>query len=303
MNRQRGAAVIFAMLIAALAAAVVAGLLWRQELWRRQFELAEGRVQSRTLALAGVRWAMLILQEDARSSSIDHLGEPWALRLPPTPLENGEVSGYIADQQGLFNLNDLVRDGVAYPAARTRFLRLLEELKLPAELADTLTDWLDADRIPISAAGAEDDYYGSLAPPRVAANQPLLRSEELMQVRGFTPAVFARLAPYVTALPQAGLEINVNTASGAVLAAWVEGLSLNQANALATPSRRFRNAGEFRNALPRGVTPPPDYLLGSGSRYFEIAVRARQGDAQAVARALVRREGVQSPAVVWQVVE
>lgn len=303
MIRQRGAAVVFAMLIAALAAAVVAGLVWRQELWRRQFELAAARVEARTLALAGVRWAMLILQEDARTSSIDHLGEPWALRLPSTPLENGEVSGYIADQQGLFNLNDLVRDGVAYPAARARFLRLLAALRLPAELADTLTDWLDADRLPVSPSGAEDEYYATLTPARLAANQPLTRVEELMQVKGFNAAIVASLAPYVTALPQSGLALNVNTAPGAVLAASIEGLALDQANALATPSRRYRNAGEFRNALPTGVVPPPDYLLDSSSRYFEIAVRARQSDASAVARALVRRDGTTLPRAIWQIVE
>src|SRR5437867_1236850 len=101
-----GAALVIAMLIAALAAAIVAGLLWQQQLWLRQHTLTADQAQARTLALAGVNWARAILQDDARSSSTDHLGEFWAIRLPTTPLENGEIAGYISDQQALLNVNN-----------------------------------------------------------------------------------------------------------------------------------------------------------------------------------------------------
>ena len=95
----RGAALLVAMLIAALAAVVVAGLLWQQQVWLRQHMLAADQAQARTLALAGVNWARAILQEDARTSSIDHLAENWAIHLPTTPLENGEISGYITEDR------------------------------------------------------------------------------------------------------------------------------------------------------------------------------------------------------------
>lgn len=302
-KHQRGAAVVFAILIAALAAATVAGLIWRQQVWLRQFELSAARTQARTMAGAGVRWAALILQDDARQSAIDHLGEPWALRLPPTPLENGEVSGYIADQQGLYNLNDLVRNGAVAADAEQRFRRLLQLLQLPVDLADSLIDWLDSNTVPHGSAGAEDAYYRGLPQSRLPANAPLLRVEELAQVRGFGREEILRLRPYVTALPPTSQTLNVNTAPGVMLAAAIQGLPLDQANALASASRRHANVGVFRNTLPTGVIPPSDSQMSVSSQYFEIVVEARQGEARARARALVHRAPLGAPQIVWQVFE
>ena len=50
--------------------------------------------------MAGVQWARQILDDDGRRSEIDHLGEPWALALPPIPMEDGEIRGAIVDAQG-----------------------------------------------------------------------------------------------------------------------------------------------------------------------------------------------------------
>ncbi len=302
-KRTRGAAVVFAMLIAALAAATAAGLMWRQQLWLRQFELAAARTQARTMAGAGVRWAMLILQDDGRSSAIDHLAEPWAMRLPPTPLENGEVSGYIADQQGLYNLNDLVRNGAVAADAERRFRRLLQTIQLPVDLADSLIDWLDSNSAPHGRSGAEDAYYRALPQPRLAGNAPAVRVEELLHVRGFDRDAVARLRPYVTTLPQSGLALNVNTAPAPVLAGAIEGLDLGEASRLAQVPRRHPNIGAFRDTLPPGVIPPGETQMGVSSQFFEIVVEARQGEARAVARALVQRVPANAPQIVWQVFE
>ena len=115
-----GAALVLAMLLAALASSIVAGLLWHQQLWLRQYDFQHDQSQAQSLARSGIDWARLILQEDARSSSIDHFGEQWAIRLPATPLENGEIGGEITDQQGLFDVNALVREGTAQTEALAR---------------------------------------------------------------------------------------------------------------------------------------------------------------------------------------
>src|SRR6267142_856169 len=66
-----------------------------------------------------------VLSDDRRLSNVDHSKEPWALRLPPMPVDNGELAGYIEDQQGAFNLNNLVRNGAVSPAQVAHFGRLL----------------------------------------------------------------------------------------------------------------------------------------------------------------------------------
>ncbi len=88
------------MLLAALAAAIAATVFADQQRWSRTVVHRRDQVQAQALAMAGVQWARQILYDDARRSAIDHLGEPWALTLPPIPLENGEIRGAISRRTG-----------------------------------------------------------------------------------------------------------------------------------------------------------------------------------------------------------
>jgi hypothetical protein len=123
MSRMRGAAIILAMLIAALAAAVAATVLAEQQRWSRTVMHRRDQVQAQALAMAGVQWARQILEEDGRRPEIDHLGEPWALTLPPIPMEDGEIRGAIVDAQGRLNVNVLGLAEAASPE-RTRLAAL-----------------------------------------------------------------------------------------------------------------------------------------------------------------------------------
>ena len=154
--KQSGAALVIAMLLAAIVTSIVAGLLWHQQLWLRQYDFQRDQAQAHSLARSGITWARLILSEDARATSNDHFGEQWAIRLPATPLENGEIGGAIIDQQGLLNVNAIVKGGIAQPDALVRYARLLSLLGLPATLAPALADWLDANGEVTPGGGAEE---------------------------------------------------------------------------------------------------------------------------------------------------
>jgi len=303
--RQGGAALIVAMLLAAIAASVVAGLLWHQQLWLRQYDYQRDQAQAASLARSGIDWARLILQEDARSSRTDHFGEQWAIRLPLTPLDNGEIGGEITDQQGLFNVNTLVANGVVQSDALARYQRLLGLLDLPGSLAPALADWIDADAVPQPEGGAEDETYNRMTPPRRAANRPLVTIDELPLVAGYTPQVVARLSPFVTALPAAtGTAINVNTAPPEVLAATLEGLALGDANKLAAGrlGQPFQSIADFRARLPAGIKVN-ELLLRVTSDGFILRVNVRQNEVRTTALALLVRHGAEWPTVVWQMIE
>ena len=77
-------AVVLAMGVVALAAIAAAAMLASQSTWSRHVELTAEHVQAQALVHAGVDWARALLSDDRRVSNVDHLGEPWALRLPPT---------------------------------------------------------------------------------------------------------------------------------------------------------------------------------------------------------------------------
>ncbi|MEO8716603.1 MAG: type II secretion system minor pseudopilin GspK [Burkholderiales bacterium] len=298
--QQRGVAVVMAMGVVALAAMAAAAMLASQSTWSRYAELAAEHDQAKALVQAGVDWGRAVLSDDRRLSNVDHLGEPWALRLPPMPVDNGELAGQIDDQQGLFNLNNVVANGVVSAERLAQFQRLLQVLDLPAALANSLADWIDADNETLPQGGAEDAYYQTLQPPTLAANRPLTDVAELALVSGFDERVRARLRPFVTALPRF-TPLNVNTAPAEVLVAVVQGLDLDAARALIAQRERayFRNAAEFSAQLPPGAVAPGNGIAVS-SQYFLASVRVTIGSAEARGSALLAREAPGWPAVVWR---
>ena len=301
--RARGAALILAMLVAALAATVAVALAAGQQRWFADVGNRRDQVQAQSLALAGVQWARQILQDDARAGTLDFIGEPWSYPLPATPIANGSIEGRIEDAQARLNVNNLVQEDTAGDMERMRFAQLFAQKGVPGSVAETLADWIDADsqRRP---NGAEDADYLQSSPTALAANAPLVRSAEVALVRGGNARVFAALAPDVAALPP-GTLLNVNTAGADVLAAAIPSLTGEKLAAFIAERARkpFTTLSELRERLPRDVALPPGATFAFGSRYFLVSVRSQQGEAVAQVRALLQREGNQWPKVVWQVLE
>ena len=138
-HAQRGLALIIAMLVAALAAAVTVSLSAAQAQWTAQVANRRDKIQAQSIALAGIAWTRQILDVDGRTTIIDHPGEPWALPLPATPVDNGSVAGRIVDAQSLLNANNL-RDGPHVAAERGRFERLFASQRLQPALLDLLAE-------------------------------------------------------------------------------------------------------------------------------------------------------------------
>ena len=123
-HRQRGAALLTALIIVTLVVTLAAAMVWQQ--WRAvQVEAAErARLQSSWILQGALDWARLILREDARSGRPTALTEPWATPLAESRLStflaadknnNAEddgpeafLSGAITDAQSRFNLANLL---------------------------------------------------------------------------------------------------------------------------------------------------------------------------------------------------
>jgi len=266
--------------VVALAAIAAAAMLASQSTWSRHAELTAEHVQAQALVRAGIDWTRALLSDDRRLSNVDHLGEPWAMRLPPVPVDNGELTGQIDDQQGAFNLNNLIRNGAVSAPHLAQFRRLLAVLGLQEALAGALADWL--------------------RPPDSAPARALIEVGELTLVSGFDEAARARLRPFVTALPRF-TAVNVNTASPEVLAAVVRELDLDAARDLVAKRERayFRNFSEFRVQLPPGAVMEANDIATS-SDFFLASARVTIGSAQARGTALLAREAAGWPAVVWR---
>ena len=55
--RERGAAIVLALSVVALAALAASAMMVSQSVWIRQIELSDGRVQGQFLIQAGLDWA------------------------------------------------------------------------------------------------------------------------------------------------------------------------------------------------------------------------------------------------------
>jgi len=115
----------------------------------------------------------------------------------------------------LSNPND--RPETPQAIAEMRLRLLFKTLSLDPVAVQAILDWIDADTDTRFPNGAEDDYYTELQPAYRAANRPLVSKRELLLVKGITPEIYSKLAPFLVCLPRP-TPINVNTAPLEILA-------------------------------------------------------------------------------------
>lgn len=299
MRAQRGAALLMAMLTVALVASLAAAALWQQ--WRGiEVEAAErARVQSGWVLTGALDWSRLILREDARTGGADHLAEPWAVPLEEARLstflaaEQGAtvsgaddtrdafLSGRIADMQARLNVANLIGGGgISAPDLRA-FARLFEQLGLPPQQLSAFTE-----NLRFASDTSADNRSGGMA-----ALMPQ-QIEQLVWL-GLPPESVARIAPFVTLLPQR-TPLNLNTAQAEVIQASVPGLNLSDAQRLvaARQSAPFRSVADADRLLG-GTGTLAEGSFGVASRFFEVRGRLRLDGNVVEERSLVQRDGLE----------
>lgn len=296
--REKGVALLMALLVVALATSVAAYVAWQSNAWVSQLQSQEAQAQASQMARGGIEFARYILKID--NPQVDYLGENWAQKMPTMPVDGGTLAGSIEDAQSRFNLNNLVQGGKASEPDVAIFRRLLQLLQMPPGLADAVVDWMDVDQETRSPGGAEDNVYLARNPPYRTSGQPLATIDELVHVQGFDAAMVERLRPFVTALP-GRTTINVNTAPDIVLAAVFDGMELSQAETIAhaRPQLFFANKSDFLAQLPASVGQLHDADYDVHSSYFLASDHVQMGQAQVNLRALLYRNGQGLPTVIW----
>jgi general secretion pathway protein K len=299
-RKQRGVALIMAILIVALATILAANVGFNAFLDLRRNATRYAMDQSFQVALGAEAWAADTLRRDGVSGSKqDDLTEEWATPIPPMPVEGGEVSGYLEDMQGRFNLNNLVMRNdkgqlVPNPTAVEQFERLLELLELEPKWAAMIADWIDSDGQESSPNGAEDATYTSQTPPYRTAEAPITRASELLALHEFGLERYRRLEPFVTALP-VGTRLNLCTAPPEVLDALVPGLrefTLARKNVAETRKERcFPTVQDLESRLDSDQRQQlrASETLGERSAYFRATVWVTIGTTQFTLYSLLYR--------------
>lgn len=124
----------------------------------------------------------------------------------------------VIDEGGKINLNQ-----VDEATLRQTFVNLGFDQETGELLTDTIQDWRDTDPL-VRLHGAENDYYQSLPVPYPAKDGPFDSLDELLLIRGITPALFygregPALQQLFTVYSGGGGTVNLLTANPLVLRA------------------------------------------------------------------------------------
>lgn len=326
-GRQRGAALVLALLVFAISAAIIVGM---HRDFNRVYQQAGNSMlaqQSRVYLIGAEELATLALQVDydqdtANERRRDDLEEVWARDEVPYPLdEGGWLSGYLEDLQGRFNLNSLAEQAPGgegkprFTPPQQQFIRLLLALEEPAlsepeaiSVTEAIGDWLDADSN-IRLEGAEEDYYFGLTPPYRSGNRPMASTSELRAVSGVSAELYLALEPWVTVWPQTAGKLNLHTAPAMVLRSLGEDgslIPLSESDALSLVEYRkengFNDLEDFKNhpvfADRQGDMGAQLSLLGESSDYFLLRARVEVADRNTRLYSVLQRDGRRVSAVV-----
>ncbi|MEN5346703.1 type II secretion system minor pseudopilin GspK [Achromobacter mucicolens] len=302
--RQRGAAVVSALIVVAIVAALTTSLFQRQTASTRRVENELARVQARAMLAGGIDWARLVVRDHGRREPTTRGDQIWATPVLDTRIERpgddrvAVFSGGVQDEQGKYNLYNLARNGVAQPEQEEILRRLLGTLELPDTLAARIVDIVAAAQPPALAADAPN----TAAQPGPLARAPLPRGvDEVAALLDLEPPMRNALRRTMTLLPSA-TQVNVNTAPAEVIAALVPGLSLAQARALAGERDRgnwFNNTGDFANRLAGTGVKTPAPAVSTNSSWFLASGTVVYERARVSMQALMRSAPPAAPETLW----
>ncbi|MFY3934756.1 type II secretion system minor pseudopilin GspK, partial [Achromobacter xylosoxidans] len=156
-DRQRGMAVISALLVVAAVTMIVASLLQRQDTFLRAVQAAQTRAQAQAVLEAGLGLARQLLREDSRRQAATRADGDWAApiidtRLQPPGRDTAFV-GRLEDEQGKFNLRNLVFEGRLHQDGVEELLRLCALVGVAPEVGMAIAQRM-LDSQPGAASGA-----------------------------------------------------------------------------------------------------------------------------------------------------
>ncbi len=231
---EQGVALILVLWILVLLTLLVMDFAFATRLETRVVRNYLEEAQAYYLAQAAVQAALAEILEDYDYTYLEEGDQlVFAKRNLPEGKENeapnrrdltlgpGLYSYELADEESKININVITQPRLRALLKETG----LKDSRLRSIIADSILDWIDSDHLH-KLNGAEDDYYESSGLPYEAKDRRIDTIEEILLVRGVTPAIFyggasdeegESYAGLVHFLTTTGAGLNNNTASETVL--------------------------------------------------------------------------------------
>jgi general secretion pathway protein K len=296
MIRQRGVALITAIILVALAAVLATAIGYASAMSARRASTVFGADQAFLAAEGAEAMAAYVLKQTAGNNSAFSLDQPWAQPYGPFELTDGVLLDFaqIEDEQGKFNINNLAPNGSTDGSSLAVFQQLLQLLGLETKWAGLIADWIDTDNEPNSPDGAEDSVYLSQTPQYRAANEPVTSVSELLALPGFGRNRYNILAPYIAALPP-GTNINICTASGVLLDAMAGKTEYstdpaNLANERKSSNGCFPTQAAYAQSLSANAQTQTAGRIGTSTSYFRLRSFITIGSARFTLYSLLYRD-------------
>ncbi|WP_019960059.1 type II secretion system minor pseudopilin GspK [Woodsholea maritima] len=259
-DKERGTALITAILLVALMATIALSLIDISSFALFRTANSQARDQAYWYAMGARDYAEELLAEFVGNDE-DPIASnaPW-LSGRVFPIEGGQIVISVRDLNNCFNPNSLIgpqeeaqsaNDQKDVVRARTLLLGLNMDPVMSESLVNQMADWVDSDGYP-RFNGAEDETYSVLTPPYRAANQAMVVTDEVLALPAMNAQAYQVLAPWLCVRDERlGHSLNVNTLrldQAALLYAWFAGdLSYSDAEAVLfrRPSSGYENVEDF----------------------------------------------------------
>lgn len=320
---ERGAALLAVLMLVGVMGAIAATLLERTRTASQIVSNLLAREQAASAALAAETLAVRRIEALLKSTDRATQTGGWQGRPLTLPLPQGTAILTPRDGGNCFNLNSLVTQAgpdayVTRPLAVAQFTSLMLTLAVPdpqaRSIAAAAADWIDSDDQP-TPLGAEDSRYAPQA--HRTGNTLMADASELRAVATMTPAIYARLRPFLCALPMSDLSpINPNTllpAQAPLLAMLLPEtigppptrLALATRILSARPAAGWASIEAFSNSEPLRDQPLPGDVLQQltvRTSWFRLALSITSGETTLAGTTLI--DARQPPARVaarrWQ---
>ena len=272
MNRERGAALLLVLWLIALLTALIGAFALTARVEALQGRILSGGVRAQELARAGVEYSLVRLADTEPTIRWLPDGRSYRWRYA-----GSEVEIQIVDETGKVDLNQ-----AGQPLLAALMQALGAEREQAERIAGAIVDWRDPDPLTQVSGGAEDPDYAAAGRPYGAKDAPFETVAEVEQVLGMSPALYARLEPYLTLYSGRG-DPDPTYAQGPVLTA----MGLDADTYLTQRKTPVPGAGAAQ-------------LVGGGSGTYSIDSRARLDDGRvAVLRTVVRAGSGSVPGSVY----
>jgi general secretion pathway protein K len=319
-GQQQGVALISILLIVVIATVLGAAMTTEQNFSINRARVSFDQSIVKQYALGGEELARQILRQDfIDSPEVDHLGEQWAVPGDVFEFEDGEIELQIIDLQSRMNVNGLAsteannngqngsensqlddstngslngspNSSTQDNDTKARLIRLFTQQGAEDRHVHNLKDWIDADDAN-DGLGAEDYAYLGLDKPYRTAGQLIGDISELRLLLEMEPQQFQLIAPYLVALPDVQIEVNVNTASAGVLQALLPGTDLGTLESLVADrdgGQPFESTSAF--LVQAGVQGVLNGITVR-SEFFQVSIKARYQDRFGYLTSIIQRDG------------